>query len=268
MLKSRKAFSSVLMVIPLVMSSVAFAQTVNRSDFEQVLVPISYTSPTAGAFGSVWDTELWVRNASSSAVIFSQGRPICKVMCGGDFPTLQPLATTRIRHHGTDGVQPGIFLYVEKARAADVTFSLHAQNVSRAATDWGTELPVVREGAFHISAFEILNVPNASEYRVALRVYGLTLSTMHRDVRVIVTPIDSEEVVYESVLRFAGVMISSDPEFPSHPTYAVIPDLTQLVTSSAERLRVRIEPLVEGKYWAFVSVTHNTSQHVTVVSPQ
>lgn len=36
-----------------------------------------------------------------------------------------------------------------------------------------------------------------------------------------------------------------------------------------DTVRAEIEPLTEGlRYWAFVSVTNNETQHVTTITPQ
>jgi hypothetical protein len=44
---------------------------------------------------------------------------------------------------------------------------------------------------------------------------------------------------------------------------STLPQLT-----GQQRIRVEIEPLVANKYWAVASVTHNDTQHVTVITPQ
>jgi hypothetical protein len=39
--------------------------------------------------------------------------------------------------------------------------------------------------------------------------------------------------------------------------------------AGSERIRIEIEPLDgRAEYWAYVSVTNNATQHVTIVSPQ
>jgi hypothetical protein len=61
------------------------------------------------------------------------------------------------------------------------------------------------------------------------------------------------------------------PGFSGKPAYAEIADLVEAFPQIAayERLRIRIEPLTPGmRYWAFVTITDNMTQHVTVVSPQ
>ena len=42
-----------------------------------------------------------------------------------------------------------------------------------------------------------------------------------------------------------------------------------IATPQAERLRLEVEPLTSGSaFWAYVSVTNNDSQQVTLVTPQ
>lgn len=250
--------------------SYANAQEFNRADFEQILVPVAYTGPMEGAHGSLWDTELWIRNISGEPIIFGQGRPTCPICPGDGIQRLAPLTTLRLRYHASEASRSGILLYVEKARSKDVVLTVHAQDISRAQVDWGTELPVVREAQFSDGrAIELLNVAHEPSYRVSLRMYGMTPSTTHGEMRVLVFPIDSNVPVFDQTVTLTGLKFHVDPEFSWHPTYVDIHDLSSKLPAAAPaKLRIRIEPKNAGQYWAFATVTHNATQHVTVVSPQ
>ncbi|HEX8152273.1 MAG TPA: hypothetical protein VF698_04060, partial [Thermoanaerobaculia bacterium] len=58
-------------------------------------------------------------------------------------------------------------------------------------------------------------------------------------------------------------------DFRSQAAYGEIPSLQALLPAlSPSALRLEIEPLTPGsRYWAFVSVTNNDTQLVTVVTP-
>jgi hypothetical protein len=57
---------------------------------------------------------------------------------------------------------------------------------------------------------------------------------------------------------------------PFKPGYAQIDFSTRFPTASQySRLRIEIEPLAgTTRYWAFVSITNNETQHVTLVTPE
>jgi hypothetical protein len=72
----------------------------------------------------------------------------------------------------------------------------------------------------------------------------------------------------------------TDLKFPPEPLYPAIYQNYDLVLSypilaSYERVRVEVEPVgllpLTGRvplFWAFASVAHKETQHVTVISPQ
>lgn len=108
----------------------------------------------------------------------------------------------------------------------------------------------------------LIDVPLTAGFRVMLRVYGLTRDAGSATVRVF-NP-ETNALLHTMPLELTP---------PSHgfplmpqPRYAQIALLESLPELSGVP-RVRIE--VDGEdVWALASVTHNESQHVTLVSPQ
>jgi hypothetical protein len=63
--------------------------------------------------------------------------------------------------------------------------------------------------------------------------------------------------------------ISGPNDAAIYPGYIEVSDLNAIATlSGTERVRIEIEPLTPGlRYWAFVAVVNNDTQHLTVISP-
>jgi hypothetical protein len=151
----------------------------------------------------------------------------------------------------------GLVLFVP--RGSDLAFTSHVRDVSRDASQWGTEMPVVRERDTRDQVI-FSNLPFDPRYRLQLRIYGidgvsipLVVSSgpnFHREVDVrgpcTETPCNSNEPAYASL--DLGV-ISPPPGFPN----------TIILEQQLDQPR---------RLWAFITVTNNDTQHVTVISPQ
>ena len=154
----------------------------NPADYERYLIPVLTGPPLPGAYGAQWQTTLWLRNDGattldafpltpdciSSASCFQQVRPA---------PAFQPQQTgwhvlPYVRPFGVGGGLglSGIFLYVERSRAEQLSMRLAVGDVSRTPPG-STQIPIVPESEFLASTRSILGVPVGPATRVALRIY-------------------------------------------------------------------------------------------------
>jgi hypothetical protein len=178
---------------------------------------------------------------------------------------------------GEEGALHGQILYVGPEGADRLGFGLRFRDLSRQAENWGTEIPVPRETAFHSSAFSLVDVPVTEGFRQTLRVYEIDGTPREASVRVRVFRLDpsgNQPVgAADTLLGETTVPLSFAPLFgtqPLHPGYAEVTDLSTLAPlGDAERLRLEIEPATDGlALWAFVTVIHDETQHATVITPQ
>ena len=217
------------------------AATPEESLYERVLIPVLFRGP--GAFGSQWETEAVMTNVSVSAL--------------GVLPNVSAALRPNTSLWTLFGDRPtGLLLFVP--RGSDARFANHIRDVSRDATQWGTEVPVVRESDTK-ATIVLPNVPFDRRYRLQLRIYGIdgvrarigvSSGTTHRDVE----------------LRGPCAAM---PCNSNQPAYASA-DLGQLFPALAGKQTITVS---QGRYqplriWAFVTVTNNETQHVTVISPQ
>jgi hypothetical protein len=245
---------------------------VNRQDFQVILVPLSFEVEKDGAFGSLWSTEIWLRNLGVTPLPFAQGPPDCRIICpDGPLFTLPAQKTIRWRNDISHRLVPGVLLYVEKARADELAISLRIRDTSRSLAE-GTEIPVVREPALLPRRITLLNVPIGGDSRSHLRIYDAT-NAPDTVVRIRLIAEEDDVLLREMVVLLERGMtaIAAFSPFPSFAEIQNLGDVLPLLqeVTPSQRIRIEIESLVgDRQLWAFASVTHNETQFVTVVSPQ
>ncbi len=243
----------------------AFTYVGNTSDaFDRLLLPLMLP-PVYGAYGSLFVTNLALWNASNSAMpvyrLFGPCPPItCAPAAYGALPP-RPLETsTDFSFNGTPA-SPGVFLYVPKGSADFLAAELRVQDISRQAQTWGTEIPIVRDRDFHAGMIALLDLPNDDRFRMTLRVYGDQAGTVR--VRVVRT-MPPSGVLNDFVLQLApGAALD-----PAYASFSAFPPAPITAGPAAPRLRVEIDPVTNGlRIWAFISVTNNETQHITLITP-
>ncbi|HUF10576.1 MAG TPA: hypothetical protein VMO47_14750 [Rhodothermales bacterium] len=230
---------------------------------ELAMVPI-IAHRVPGAYGSIWQTHLAITNHSADPVGVL-GHGACQ------FNPCQP--PDPIKAEST--IFPRVYtpyLEVDCARAADVSFQLRVQDLSRELETWGVSIPVVREGdLFQGRLISILDIPNTAQFRSMLRVYGFDSG---KEGQVTIKIYGLEPAVFEGgrvdellveILRTVQV----DPLAPTHsPPQFQLPLWLVPELEGHARLRLEVTGGPELRLWAFVSATNNDTQHVTVLTPQ
>jgi hypothetical protein len=231
---------------------------------ERVLLPITVIG-APGAFGSVWASQgSQFRELDRSVLIL----PGCEQPCDNpNGPTARhtlPIDFLRTRA----GETIGSIMYIERAFTDSVFLSLRLLETSTAQS---VQLPVVRERSFFTSRFQILDVPNpGAGKRITLRVYGIDANVLGKvEVRVLAQGAEqlARDDVYDLtvVQRFYSTAAYT---VPVRPPVVEVSYYSPLLNAPG-LLRLEIEPLTPGMpIWAFVSVTDNATQRVSLLTPQ
>lgn len=225
----------------------------NGDQYEQVLLPI-YAEPAPGNLESIWEPELWIYNGTRQFVSISPSTP----------PGWGINPEEAVSPDGSDvsknpaGSPPGKLLYIFSPEPRQVHFNLRLRPVRGESESWGTELPVVREGAFTADTIVLINIPADSRFRRTLRIYELLpLGQRPGEVMVWLWGIPDDPFLLGQHLTLEGAALAY-AEIPLNPQFGVI-----------MRARVEIVPAHPWmKIWAFVTVTNNETQHVTTITPQ
>ncbi len=273
-----------------------YGQVRDVSQYERILLPIVPSTSVSGAFGSQWQTQLWLANDGDDSVdVFPIGQD-CPVSFGCTLlvrPSPLPPRSVAYSPYDRRGVMTrlplpattGGFLYVQRSRRNDVSLKLQLRDMSRGARSFGTYIPVVPESGFFTGRRSILAVPVDPQSRIALRVYSpgeggtvaLRISEMvgHFDnVRwlpprqFVETQLDFR---YDRELDQCGFTISGCPAARYKPAAIEINDLLtrfpELLSTreGATGLRIEIEPITPDlTFWPMVTVTSNLTNEATL----
>ena len=229
--------------------------------FEPVLFPI-FMPPVPGAFGSQFVTTARVASRLTPFDLFGVDES-----CRTSSPIVLPEQPFRI---GVGEVLLGTscsntvgrLFYVARPLADNLVANLRVTDFSRQADSHGVEIPVVREDDFTTGRLVLLGVPIDPRYRQTLRIYGLHGGAQNVNVTIngIVHNLNLEG---DDSNMFAPVFAT----FTNFPTLAELP-------AGQTTVSVVIQDSLEGRgivpptpIWAFVSVTNNQTQQITVVTP-
>lgn len=223
-----------------------------------ILIPVSAAAPLPGAHGSLWSVRLSAYNGSAFPTTIGPGKGECQLSsCEG--VVLAPGETTDVPFFGYvhDGL--GDFLYVT-GFSDSVDFYYRTRDESRRLETAGTMLPILRERDAPAGDLDLIGIPIESGFRVMLRLYGMTGP---QAVRIDVHPMGGGGILASAV---AALVDDGTPDGP--PAQAQVPDLGALVPGFVGEVRIHVEVPDDASVWGFATVTHNETQHVTVVEAQ
>jgi hypothetical protein len=233
--------------------------------WDRVLFPTNFTG--RGAHGSEWHTDIVIRNDSPVRVDteplfwFDPASPVTPPMTA-----IEPGGRGNFFEEQRDG---GRFLYVPRGLESWFAYSSHAVDRSRSTTDLGTEMPVVRaEDTSRTLRF--VEIPVDPRYRAKLRIYDFDATNLHTALVMLRNPQNDQLIAMRDVrLTGAPICASPLPCFASQPSFGYL-DLEQLPElRGAGAVDVWVYARRgDARLWAFVSITNNETQAVTLHTPQ
>lgn len=222
---------------------------------ERVLVPVLFEGD--GDHGSRWTTDATMVYPIGAPGIFVNHDVMAPLPPHGGY--LAPRSLLELYgNHPT-----GLVVFVP--RGQEVRFGTLVRDVSRAAAQWGSEVPVVREGDLRREV-ELVNVPLDPRYRLQLRIYG----TDGVGFPVTITA-DTPNVASARGAVLSGPCSAAQLPCNSRTPAYVSVDPRQMFAhlSYAGRMNLRITSSSNArKLWAFITATNNETQNVTVITPQ
>lgn len=232
--------------------------------FEPLLLPV-FVPPTRGAFGSEFRTDFRARLVKEpSALLYGLRLQCCPTLPPETAHELEPYRPELEPEDFVPSGTPGALVYVSKEEARRVVLNLRAYDTSRSAENFGTEIPIVPASAFAKGwdGITLIGIPSDPRFRNTLRIYGYG---------------DGATQLTVTIEGENGLVVEHEVDLPSqpdlfHPGYV---ELTSF-PADAGMLRVSIAPVVPPisapipppDRWAFISVTNNETQHITLITPQ
>jgi hypothetical protein len=252
-----------------------------QESFMRFLLPfyVSNFNPAPGAYGSRWGVDTWLHYGGSEYAFVVPRPSRCFVTCmSGELlePGRAPLPLS------ADAFlfkEPAIFIHVDSRYASFVKFSSRIRDLSRMTESAGTNVPVVREDQFFAGPLILLNVPIDPAFRGMLRIYALPeVERPEVEVRYFRHPDADRPNLNVVLLRSERMPLRTTPGviggvaditfllYPSMAERGNLQDLPELATEHA--VWMEIVPVTPGlRFWAFVSVTNNATQEVTIIAP-
>ena len=241
------------------------------TEYERVLVPLHLPRPQDGALDTRWRTELTVRNMGEVPATIFQSACVydCScvpITCKGGEPTAPRASFEGPLASDEPGI-PAVLLHLERETSDEVAMSLRLRELTRI-DHAGVEIPIVREDETYTGPFAIVGIPTRPDFRHHLRIYATSAPAGSAQVRITATREIDGTRFYDRVHGIGGSLPAPDDLDAATPGYLflTIPTPGSL---SESRFVVEVTPLTPGvRLWGMVSITHNDSQLVTIVSPQ
>lgn len=237
-------------------------------DYTRLLIPLT-SAPVSGAHGSVWEAETRAFNASHNTTLRMPGPESQIVEIPIDFAvTVEPRTTERVllprRENGVDGH----FLYVPNALMETTKMSQRVRDTSQNAGSLGVDVPVVSSGQGG-GEISIVDIPMADGYRTMLRIYAFTPQPML--VGVTVLPEDGDTPYAQFDVDLHGILTTEFVPFPPHPAYIALDPIPPAARAAGGRVRIELTNYGQNvsppppNIWAFVSLTNNETNQVTII---
>lgn len=267
-------------LIGLVIATAATTVAAQPSAYERILLPLVLPpGGVPGAFGSLWKTAVTIRNEGEREVAIFGRLCLYLCECGGNncllyrpVPPGGAFNPLLLNLNDDFGIVPGALFYVDRASSDSVAVNLRLYEESRASTEFGVEIPVIREEEALTKRAWLVAMPLPADSRAHVRLYALESPTEDARVRVRIYPAEAAEPSWDQVVTLAppwfGAMPGPGDADAPVPGYAVIA-LSSAMGNGATSVRVSVEPVTPGlKFWMMGSVTSNITQNVTLVTPQ
>lgn len=270
-----------LLAVLLVASASIHAQRPDP-DYQRVLVPVFWFG--GGAGGSQWWSSFDITSSEGS---FDLGFPAlkddsaCEYFCPCEL-------TARVEEGEAQTIcgnfedPRGVLLWVPRTVSPEIVHtSLRVLDRSREADRAGTQIPVVWESDLYSGTIVLLDVLTEPRFRSTLRIYDAFL--FETDFVLRFYDMDryrkgDRELLLETIVRSRVERPAGPPRFPLHPATAIIGNIVAQWPQLAAARSVAIEvsgthllvspPQYENRFYAFASITNNTTQEVTTVSPR
>ena len=228
--------------------------------YERVMLPV-FTPPVFGAFGSEFHTSLRIANSGRDWAAIHGLEPVCVFGPCSEIPVYQPyfvgpgdeIQPSAVEYKGT----PGRFLWAEKNETVELSFNLRVHDVTRSDSNFGTEIPVVRDNDWTINKIVLIGVPSDPRFRNTLRIYGqnpFIAKITVGDRPAVRIPLSTTNSIFDVPYAAFG-------DFP-------IDAGTLRVTIEAESLLGPMIGPIEEPMWAMITVTNNDTQLISTITPQ
>ncbi len=222
---------------------------------EVVLVPLIIKTPGVfGQNGALWVTDFTMENYGE--VPWWQSG--VNAHCSFDGFGLLPHTTFKNPFCAPAG---GVGALLDIGDDHLIRLQLRVRDVNSEAVEYGTEIPIIRGSDVLTGASAILDVPSASGFRRTLRIYNISRTESFR-FSIKFRPLLSDDVVFETTRELL-------PSRGAFTSVAILNDADLPILAEYDTVKLEIVPESdEARYWWFISLASNTTNELTIATPQ
>jgi len=236
----------------------------DSTEYETLLLPV--TESVRGANGSLWEATTTISNTSDSPVFVQMSNCDRSHDTAPCPPTLiGPHETIHPRIQEWFGLATGVL--VPRGALDSIDVQLRIQDISRQSQTFGTSIPVVRRDQFR-RVVRLHDIPTDPQFRSTLRIYGChPLGAIYVNIRLFD---ESSAKLIASTRGQGGPLYFGIGNPFSYPEVTITSLLNALPEIAAyPRIGIEVDSIYapQDPLWAFVSVTNNETQHVTIIAP-
>jgi len=131
------------------------------------------------------------------------------------------------------------------------------------------ELPIVRASDFRDTKLTFVGVRMDQGFRQTVRIYGLDGNSSGA-VQVRAYDLETEELVYDETMFLWPLTAERLADGTAlRPSFTMECDLSKDIPPNGHNVRIEMEPLTAGlRFWAFVSVANDRTQHFYTITPR
>jgi hypothetical protein len=258
----------------LLLTALLIAAPPNAPAFHPVLLPL-HNSDVPGASGSRWKVDEMIFNGSDASIPFYPYYPVLHPLFGpaevremapgervaaGSLDQPQPCRGCR------PSPDPGAILWIPREARPGLVLYDRVFEAGHDGDNRGAIVPAVGEEQFRTGRITFVDVPAEEGFRTTVRVYNLAERPLTLAVRV---EDAAGKVAARTVVTLAKVHGTyPDNDVPFLPGYAQISVESLLAPGTSGPVHIVLEPeSPEALFWAFASITSNSAQRVTVMTP-
>ncbi len=250
----RPSFSKKLLLPAVALLTLSFGGTAAAA--EDVLVPlIIYPPGVPGQNGALWVTDFTMENYGDRAWFgpFAAACSIDGVALSAHSTRKNPFCPPVTGEGAVVGLDEDQLM----------RFQLRVRDVNSSAVSRGMEIPVVRESDWLRGSSAILDIPSGEGFRRTIRVYNLSYTEPFR-FTLKIRPLLETTVVFEST------HVVHPPTHPAVTALVRLDDGDTLPDLQAYGdLKFEIVPdLSDAPYWWFLSFASNTTNELSIATPQ
>lgn len=251
-----------VLVLALVLCLPVVAQEPVAQEYELLMLPVA-PSLAFCAYDSRYETRL---------VAFNDHNGLASRFCAdGRCHELQAKSGQEITNAESPGEPLPVFMYVPKETANSMRMSLvvEASNKDHLDERGFTELPIVRAADFTEGKLQIVGLRMDPGFRQTVRIFGLD-GMMSGHVMMRAYKLSTNQLLFEwpfYVGPLNGGQFTADGK-QLRPAFGMECDMSAYLHSYGQKIRLEFESMTPGmKFWAFISVTNNKTQHFYTVLP-